>query len=309
MKRMIGSWVLRHLQVFFETIGRLWRKPLENLAAMLVIAIAVSLPLVLNQIIISVDQLSSGWNQAPQISVFLKSDVDGEAVAPVTAGESLLRNPMVEDVKYVSPEQGLTEFSGLSGFEEAIKALPENPLPPLLVVFPATGQDHLASAELADTLSALPFVDTAIYDQQWLFRLRAMIEVVERVVLVLAILMGVGILLLIGNTIRLGITNRSAEIEIIDQVGGTHAFIRRPFLYIGALQCFGGALLAWLITSVTIKLLAEPVNRLASLYQSNFSISYVAPEVVAGVFFAVTLLGILAAGYTVNQHLRQIKPS
>jgi len=265
MSEALKVWLVRHLQVLFETLGRLWQTPVASLMTTLVIAIAIALPLVLYQIVLSVDRLSAGWQGAPQISVFLKAETAEGAVDPLEAGQTLLQNPKVEDVQYISPEEGLLAFSEISGFQSAIEALPENPLPPLLVVFPATGNDNVASNELASQLAELPFVDTAVYDQQWLYRLTAMVNVVKRAVIVLALLMGAGILLVISNTVRLGITNRASEIEIIDQVGGTKSFIRRPFLYIGAIQCLFGALLAWLITSLTLYLLVKPVARLADL--------------------------------------------
>jgi len=136
-----------------------------------------------------------------------------------------------------------------------------------------------------------------------------MVNVVKRAVVVLALLMGAGILLVISNTVRLGITNRANEIEIIDQVGGTKSFIRRPFLYIGAIQCLFGALLAWLITSLTLFLLVKPVARLAELYQSSFVIGYVGIAVAATVALIVTVLGILAARVTVDRYLVRLRPS
>ncbi len=309
MFEALKVWLVRHLQVLFETLGRLWQTPVASLMTTLVIAIAIALPLVLYQIVLSVDRLSAGWQGAPQISVFLKIETSEGAVDPLEAGQTLLQNPKVEDVQYISPEEGLSTFSEMSGFQSAIEALPENPLPPLLVVFPATGNDNTASSELADQLSELPFVDTAVYDQQWLHRLTAMVNVVKRAVIVLALLMGAGILLVISNTVRLGITNRAGEIEIIDQVGGTKSFIRRPFLYIGAIQCLFGALLAWLITSLTLFLLVKPVAKLAELYQSSFVIGYVGFAVAGAVALSVTVLGILAARVTVDRYLVRLRPS
>ena len=302
-------WFARHLQVLFETLGRLWQTPVASMMTTLVIAIAIALPLVLYQVVSSVDRLSAGWQGAPQISVFLKLKSEDGPIDPIESGQKLLQNPMVEDVQYVSPEQGLEEFSGMSGFQAAIEALPENPLPPLLIVFPATGRDNLASTELAEQLADLPFVDTAVYDQQWLYRLTAMVNVVKRAVVVLAILMGAGILLVISNTVRSGITNRASEIEIIDQVGGTRTFIRRPFLYIGAIQCLLGALLAWVVTSLTLYLLEKPVADLAALYQSQFEIGYVGISVVLVVTACVTMLGVLAARITVDRYLVKLRPA
>ena len=116
------------------------------------------------------------------------------------------------------------------------------------------------------------------------------------------------ILLIISNTIRLGIINRSREIEIINLMGGTHGFIRRPFLYTGAVQSFLGAALAWLLTNLTLYLLAQPVTRLTTLYQSEFQIGWVDPGLAAIVIICAVLLGLLAARLTVDRFLRGLKP-
>ena len=301
-------WLSRHLQVFFDTLGRLWQSPIASAMTTLVIAIAISLPLVLFQIVTSIDALTRGWSTAPQISVFLKGRVQGVDVDPVESGQTLLENPMVEDVQYVSPEQGLNEFEEITGFRQAIEALPENPLPPLLIVFPATGDDSAASTELARQMMELPFVDTAVYDQEWLVRIGAIVDAVRRGVIILAVLMCAGILMVISNTVRLGITNRASEIEIIDQVGGTGAFIRRPFLYTGALQCLLGVLAAWVISNITIALLARPISRLAGLYQSEFNFGLIGPMPVLTVALVTTVLGVLVSRITVDRYLHNLRP-
>jgi len=114
MSELLRVWFVRHLQVLFETLGRLWQTPIASLMTTLVIAIAIALPLVLFQIVLSVDRLSAGWQGAPQISVFLKADTSDGAVDPVEAGQTLLQNPKVEDVQYISPEEGLSTFYWLS---------------------------------------------------------------------------------------------------------------------------------------------------------------------------------------------------
>jgi cell division transport system permease protein len=168
--------------------------------------------------------------------------------------------------------------------------------------------DNLATQALAAELEHMPQVDTAVYDQQWVNRLAAMVKLFQRGVAVLACLMGIGIVLVVSNTIRLGITNRAAEIEIIDQVGGTHAFIRRPFLYAGAVQCLLGALLAWGLTNTTLYGLAKPVSRLAILYESDFRIGWVGPAVALLVVIVAVLLGLIASRFTVDRYLNSLAP-
>lgn len=307
MRRRLSIWISRHLQVLFDTLGRLWKTPVNSAMTILVLAIAMTLPMVLYKIFDSLEAVTADWVSGPRISVFLDAEVE-DSLDPVEFGQRLLQNPMIEDVQYISPQQGLEEFANLDGFAEAIEALPSNPLPPLLVVVPATGTDNLATRALAAELEQMPQVDTAVYDQQWINRLAAMVKLFQRGVAVLACLMGVGIVLVVSNTIRLGITSRAEEIEIIDQVGGTHAFIRRPFLYSGAVQCLLGALVAWGLTNTTLYVLAKPVSRLAILYESDFSIGWVGAAVALLVVVVAVLLGLIASRFTVDRYLDSLTP-
>ena len=308
INRHISIWVSRHLQVLFDTLGRLWKTPVSSAITILVLAIAMTLPMVLYKIFDSLEGVTSDWIGSQRISVFLNTEKGQLNMDPIEIGQRLLQNPMIEDVQYVSPEQGLREFAALDGFAEAIEALPENPLPPLLVVFPATGTDNLATQALAEELESAPFVDTAVYDQQWMNRLAAIVDLLQRGVTVLACLMGIGIVLVISNTVRLGIINRASEIEIIDQVGGTHAFIRRPFLYAGAIQCLLGSLLAWGLTNITLYMLARPVARLALLYESDFRIGWAGSGTALFVSVIAVLLGLLASRFTVDRYLGSLTP-
>lgn len=300
-----GIYVSRHLQVFFDTLGRLWKTPMATVMTVLVLAIAMTLPMVLYRITDSIAQVTAHWTGSPKISVFVHRDGDFD---PREVGREFLNNPLVDDVEYVSPEQGLAEFSAVSGMEEAIQALPSNPLPPLLLVSPAAEVEQAAIDDLVDALTAHEKVDTVIYDQRWLTRVHAIVGVFGRGVLVLSVLMGIGILLVIGNTVRLGITHRAAEIEILDQVGGTRSFIRRPFLYHGAIQSLLGGLLAWLLTNLTLYLLAKPIRELATLYQSDFRIGWAGFGLGFGVIGLAVLLGLIAARVTVDRHLRRVRP-
>lgn len=301
-------YLFRHLQVMFDTLGRLWTTPLATLMTILVLAIAMTLPIVLYRIADSLATVTEGWAGSPRISVFLDKPGSSGKPDPVEVGHALLTNPQVDDVEYISPEQGLAEFASVSGLEEAIKALPENPLPPLLIVVPAAdlGADEISG--LVDAINQRDDVESVVYDQKWLSRIDAIVNLFRQGVVVLSVLMSIGILLVIGNTVRLGISHRATEIEIIDQVGGTHRFIRRPFLYQGAIQSLLGGLLAWAISNLTLYLLARPVEALAALYQSDFRIGWAGFGLGLSVIAGAVLLGLIAARITVDRHLRLLRP-
>ena len=138
------------------------------------------------------------------------------------------------------------------------------------MVYPAATDDIEKMEVLAAQLAARDEVDGAIFDQQWLRRLAAILALFQRGVTVLAALMMLGVILIISNTVRLGIASRFREIEIIDQVGGSRAFIRRPFLYFGVLQGGFGALLACAIGNFGLWLLGKPTATLGGAIRQRF---------------------------------------
>ncbi|MDO8597159.1 MAG: permease-like cell division protein FtsX, partial [Sulfuricaulis sp.] len=266
---MIKNYLLRHAQVFFYSLGQLTRTPVATFLTVAVIGITLALPAGLYVAIENVQRLASGWEDNGQISLFLKQDVPGAAIEKLA--DKIRRLPAVSWVDYVSREAALTEFKRLSGFGEALNALDRNPLPAVLVVHPAATHAHPDRLQaLLKDLRRFNEVDIAQIDLDWVRRLHAMLELARQGVLILAAGLAIAVLLIIGNTIRLAVLNRRDEIEITKLIGGTNAFIRRPFLYTGTLQGLLGALLAWLLVGLGLLLLADPINSLAGLYGSRF---------------------------------------
>jgi cell division transport system permease protein len=304
---MIKNYFLRHAQVFFYSLGQLTRTPVATFLTVAVIGITLALPAGLYVAIENVQRLASGWEDNGQISLFLKQDVPGAAIEKLA--DKIRRMPAVSWVDYVSREAALTEFKRLSGFGEALNALDRNPLPAVLVVHPATKYAHPDKLqELLKDLRRFNEVDIAQIDLDWVRRLHAMLELARQSVLILAAGLAIAVLLIIGNTIRLAVLNRRDEIEITKLIGGTNAFIRRPFLYTGTLQGLLGALLAWLLVGLGLLLLADPINNLAGLYGSRFEAENLGILATLALIGAGGLLGWLGSRLAVGRHLRAIEP-
>jgi cell division transport system permease protein len=304
---MIKNYLLRHAQTFFFSLGQLSRTPVATFLTVAVIGITLALPAGLYVAIANLQRLAQGWQDNGQISLFLKQNVSAAAAAQLA--EKIRRLPAVAWVDAISPEAALAEFKRLSGFGEALDALERNPLPGVLVVHP------VAERADPDTLQALLAelrryreVDIAQLDLDWIRRLHAILALARDAVLILAAGLAVAVLLIIGNTIRLAVLSRREEIEIIKLIGGTNAFIRRPFLYAGMLQGLFGALLAWLLVSLALLLLSGPIGRLASLYGSRFEPQNLSPLLTLYLLACGALLGWLGSRLAVGRHLRAIEP-
>jgi cell division transport system permease protein len=272
-----------------------------------VIGIALALPGGLYVLTRNLNLLGSEWQQTATISVFLRAEVGVEEAAEL-AGD-LRRRPDLLQVRLIEPEDALAELRDQSGFAEAIDQLEENPLPVVLALQPGEG---LASPEalegLREELAALPLADFARMDTEWIRRFQAMVTLSQRGVLLLGGVLSIAVLLVVGNTIRLEIENRRREIEIMELVGATSAFIRRPFLYTGAWYGLMGGLTAWLLVSLALALLQGPVSRLASLYNTEFPLSGLGPGAFVTLLAASAALGLLGSWLSVGRHLSACEP-
>jgi len=297
----------RHLQALLGSLGRLARSPLATFLTLLVIALALALPTALRLFVTNAQSATGNFASAIDLSVYLKTDVP-LAKAQQLAQAARQRHD-VAAVTLISAQQGLEDFRTYSGFGDALTALKENPLPHVLHVRPRAEDSSAAALDaLHRYFSAWPEVDLVQVDSEWVMRFNAILEVLRRVLLIAAALLGVGVLAVVGNTIRLEIAGRRAEIEVTKLVGGSNAFVRRPFLYTGVLYGLGGALLAWGIIAATVALLGEPVATLARLYGSRYVLLGPSAEDVGFLLGAGVVLGWLGAWISAARHLRSIEP-
>jgi len=297
----------RHLQALFGSLGRLARAPVATLLTLLVIALALALPTALRLFVTNAQAATGNFANAIDVSVYLKTDVP-LAKAQQLAHAAQQRHE-VAAVTLIPADQGLQDFRTYSGFGDALTALKENPLPHVLHVRPSVEASSPAALEsLRRYFSAWPEVDVVQVDADWVMRFNAILEVLRRLLLIAGALLGVGVLAVIGNTIRLEIQSRRPEIEVTKLVGGSNAFVRRPFLYTGMLYGLGGALLAWGIVTVAVLVLGEPVATLARLYGSRYVLLGPSSEDIGVLLGAGLVLGWVGAWISAARHLRSIEP-
>jgi cell division transport system permease protein len=298
----------RHAQVALDSLGRLYRNRLSSLMTAAVIGIALALPSGLYLLLENIDRLSGSWDGQASLSVFLQDNVSEKAAAELAAQVSAW--PEVGGVDLVTPVQALEEFRQHSGFSDVLDTLHENPLPAVLIVTPAT--EHIRPERVAGLqarLTALPQTDLAQIDLKWVQRLAAILDMTRRGILLISVLLGLAVLLVIGNTIRLEIQNRREEILVTKLIGATNAFVRRPFLYSGVWYGILGALIAWTLVQAGFWLLAGPVSHLAGLYQSAFRLQTLPMSLLNLLLGGGISLGLLGSWLAVGRHLDAIEPA
>jgi len=301
----LNAWLHSHRASALDALRRLWQQPIASLFTCLVMAVALSLPAGLALLLASVERLSGNWQQAAQISVYLKpgsSEAQG-----LRLRDSIAALPEVASVQWISPDEALAQFAAQSGLADVLDGLAENPLPASLHVTPKE-IDAATLKALEKHLASLPAVDLVQLDWRWAERLGAILALGQHLVLGLSLLLALALLLVIGNTIRLHIENRRSEIEVSKLVGATDAYVRRPFLYMGALYGAGGGLLAALLLAYSLDWLNQSVTRLAALYASDFALSGVGLGTALLLALLAVALGCAGAWLAVWRHLRELAP-
>ena len=296
-----------HGQAFFSSLGRLLRMPFTSLMTIAVLAIAIALAGGFYIIVANMQQLTGSLESSNQISLFLKGDVSqqqGRTLADKLAGRADIRR-----VKLISKQQALEEFKQYSGFGDALKALQQNPLPHVIQMLPENILFETPEIkQLLEELQQLPEVDFAQMDMQWVKRLQAIMQLARRGVMILSFLLGLAVLFITGNTIRLELQSRRDEVVIAKLVGATHAFIQRPFLYSGFWYGFFAGVIAWLVVLGMVLLLEQPVERIASLYDGYFQVLFFGVGETLLLLLISALLGVLGAWLVLNYQLRQLQP-
>ena len=307
MSGAVSSYGTRHLQALFGSLGRLARAPLATMLTLMVIGVALALPAGLALIVNNLRNATGDFSNAVDFSVHFKLGTPIERVQQLAKGARMRAG--IESVTVKTADEALDEFKLASGFGDALAALEDNPLPHHLIVRPSKNASGPAEVEsLRRYFAAFPEVDIVQLDLDWVRRLHALLDVLRRILWVVIAVLGLGVLAVIGNTIRLEIQQRRAEIEVTKLVGGSNAFVRRPFLYTGMFYGVGGALLAALIVVGSLTYLDQAVGDLSAQYGNRFHLEGLGSR---GMGFLVGIgagLGWLGALISTGRHLRAIEP-
>src|SRR5690606_19202966 len=291
-----------HAYSMVASLGRLLRRPWSSALTVGVMAVALALPLGLWLVLANVERFAGDVQASRQLSIFLKLETPPARVEALA--RELGNRADIGAVEHRTPEQGLEELRARSGLDEALEALGENPLPHVLVVTPA-GDEAL----LADSLRMLPEAELVQHDAAWRERLDGWLRFGGRVAWVLAALLGLGALLVVGNTVRLDIQSRRDELGVLQLLGASDGFIRRPFLYLGAWYGLAAGALALALLAAAGAALRAPLAELAASYGSSFALQGFDPRRALVVVAGATVLGWFGAGAVTGHFLRQTRPT
>jgi cell division transport system permease protein len=302
------AYVARHAQTLVGSLGRIVNQPFATLMTMGVVAVALALPLLLSLFLSNLSAATGNWNDAFDLSVYMNKKASAARAASVA--KQLRQRGDVAAVRVITADQALAQFRNDSGFGKALDALSDNPLPDTLIVTPTLPASTPQGTDtLKQAIAAIADVQAVQIDTEWVKRLHAMLDILRRVVLLTAGILGAGVVLIVGNTIRLDILNRRQEIEVMKLVGASDGFARRPFLYSGIWYGLGGGLIALILVAVAAVILAKPVDTLAKLYGSQFRLRGLGFTTAAGVLALAVALAWLGSWLAATRHIRGIEPT
>lgn len=302
----VTIWLTRHVSTATGSFGRLVRQPFASLMIILVIAVTLALPAAMNLVIKNFAAISDSWDDALDFSVFLDTGLtvsEAEGIARLIGQRADVAN-----VQLITAAEALAEFKQQSGFGDALDHLSQNPLPHTLVVRPSPANTAQSMILLREELASLPETDIVQVDTEWVQRFHAILEIVQQAIMIGAGLLGLAIIVVIGNTIRLEIQNRRDEIEVTKLIGASNAFVRRPFLWSGFWFGLFGSLLALGLVQYGLYLLQPSVSRLAGLYQSGLTVLTLDLRDSLTIIGIGVALGLVGSWFAAARHMRAIEP-
>lgn len=289
-----------------EGIDHMRRTPLATVVGVAVMAIALGLPAMLDALLENQRTLARTWGGEPSLTVFVRPGValdDARALS-----QRLASDPDVARIEFVDASAALVEFGAASGIPVTLNTDGAD-LPHILVVTPrATAWSGGRADALVDRLEAVPMVDQVIVDFAWVERLAAFGTLARRGVWLFGFLLGGATLLIVGNTIRVLVEQQRPTIEVQKLIGATDAFVRRPFLYSGALQGLAAGLLALVLVEAALAALGPPVARLAAAYGSTFELQALSPAHGLVLVVVATALGWCGAWLGIGLSLQRLAP-
>jgi len=305
-RRTVVSWVHHHRQAASSSLLRALRVPVATGLTWLVVGIALALPASLLVILQNIEAVTSDMRSPARFSVLLESGTSLNSAQDILSRvESRVD---VRDVTLIPQDQALARFAADTGLVGLLDSIPDNPLPHTLLVNPLASVESEGLSELAQGLKAVRGVDQVVFDTLWQARLAGVLQAGRRLVMGIGLLMMMGAVLILANTIRLAIDARRDEIVVIKLIGANNAYARRPFLYTGLWSGFGGGLLGAIMVGAFFIYLSEPVNQLLQLYNSDRRFTGLGIMGVLNMMFLGGTLGLLSAWHAATSQLRELEP-
>jgi cell division transport system permease protein len=295
----------QHRYALAVTLKRLISQPFSSLANLLVIALALSLPLLGASLLVSVQPVARQLSVTPELTVFMKMDAPRGQAEEIATKIRKEYPTQTSSVRIMTKDVALKELRANPAWEQALKVLPGNPLPDAVIVTLTPGDDLADRADkLAQAWRKWSSVDLVQLDSAWVQRLEALVRFARIGLILLALSVALVVLATVFNTVRMQALSQREEIGVARLVGATESFVRRPFLYLGSITCSLAALIAIGVARLALVPLNEALSSLARSYDADFALALPSPTMLALAVFGVAALGALSARWSVQRNTR-----
>ncbi|MBX9676801.1 MAG: permease-like cell division protein FtsX [Methylotenera sp.] len=289
------TWLTYHAQALRLVLSRFQKNKLSTFLICLSIGVTLALPSIAYIILDNLNGLVSNVKSESKLSVFLIENHDEKLVARIEI--ALKQNPAIQRVVFVSKEEALTQLATINVNKALLDSLSSNPLPDAFFIEP-TLLDTTSIESLKNELSKIDGVETVLVDDAWIKRLNYLLQLGQKVLLLLTSLLGFALIVVIGNTIRMQVLTQQAEIELSRLFGATQHFINRPFFYLGLLYGFAGGALALAFTWWITLSFNQIFRAVAATYQVNFALQFLPAYGMVYLLIGSTVLGWLSAYFS-----------
>ena len=299
---MMGDWLTAHQQAAARALARLWTTPFTSALSILVISVAIILPLGLYALFANVSAAAGRLNTDPNVNVYLQVAATDNDAKDIEKRLRAMAN--VGEVRFIARDVALIEMKRVTSMADLLAGLETNPLPHAFLLKPKS-VDAAALEAMRKEIATLPKIDAVLMDFEWAKKLKRFATFAERIVALLGLLLGLAVVFVTGNTIRLQILTQKDEIEVSRLIGATKRFIRRPFLYYGAIQGFLAGVTAVLAMTALIWWASSEVQALTISYGSDFAVQYLTLNQMLTVLGIGSALGWLGGFLSVSLYLRK----
>ncbi|MEH6435317.1 permease-like cell division protein FtsX [Massilia sp. DD77] len=306
----MSPWIRQHGFALGAALSTVRKSPGSFLFNVLVVALALTLPFAGITLLDNVRPLSEQLSVDPEISLFMEAETPRAGAQALAPQIRAIVGKGKTSVAFVPREDALASLKDRSGLGEVIETLGENPLPDSYVIklegFASAGAASQVDG-IAERLRALPGVESVQVDSSWVKRLAALLGVLRLALLLLAATLGVVVIAVVFNTIRLQVLTQKDEIAVAKLLGATDNFIHRPFYYTGALLGLCAGAVALGVVTAALVPLNEAILAFARLYASNFQLLPLGALEVAGLLAISAGLGLIGALLSVQRHLARVR--
>lgn len=306
------NWLRQHFFALGDAFAQLKRAPGNAFFNILVLSLMLSLPFVGITLLENLQNITGHMAVEPEISVFIKNDVPREnAIALQKLLEPLVNSIASKNqIIFIPKEQALETLQRKDGITDVVKTLGKNPLPDTYLIRIAgnDGEANFAIAieKIAGDIAQLPSVRKVQIDSDWIKRLAAFVKLVRLCIFFLGVTLGIVVIAVVFNTIRLQVITRTEEIAVMRLIGATRAYIRRPFYYMGILLGLFSGLIALGIALAALHPLNDIIGNLARLYSSDIQLVPPMLETIGLLLLGSCVLGWIGALFSVNRQLRKM---